>query len=176
MKSQTRSLTRPASRLLALVSFAAALAVPVAQAQELKIGFVRADRISESAPAKAAIAKLEQEFSRRDKEVQDMIARSKTMSEKLDKDMPVLSESERIRRQRELADLDKEILRKKREMSEDLSQRRNEEIAAVSERANKVIRQMAEKEKYDLILQNAVYVGQRLDITDKVLSILNGGK
>ncbi|WP_338849845.1 OmpH family outer membrane protein [Massilia sp. W12] len=162
---------RPAS--LGLLALASAFVTPAALAQELKIGFVRADRISESAPAKAAIAKLEKEFSPRDKELQDMAARLKVMSDKLDKDMPVLSESERVRRQRELADLDKEIQRKNREFREDLAQRRNEEIAAVSERANKVIKQIAEKEKYDLILQEAVHAGPRVDITDKVLSILN---
>lgn len=169
MKSLTAIVSRP---MLAMLSVGL-IAMGNVDAQELKIGYVRADRISESNPAKAAIAKMEQEFAKRDKELQDMAARLKTMSDKLDKDMPVLSESERVRRQRELADLDREIQRKNREFREDLSQRRNEEIAAVSERANKVIRQIAEKEKYDLILQDAVYAGPRVDITDKVLSILN---
>ena len=145
-----------------------------ANAQESKIGFVSTERIfREAAPAKAAQAKIEQEFSRRDKELQDMAARLKAMSDKLDKDAAVLSESDRVKRQRELADLDKEFQRKQREFREDLNQRRNEELATVLERTNKVIKQIAETEKYDIVFQEAVYASPRIDITDKVLKALN---
>ena len=145
-----------------------------ASAQESKIGFVSTERIfREAAPAKAAQAKIEQEFSRRDKELQDMAARLKAMSDKLDKDAAVLSESDRVKRQRELADLDKEFQRKQREFREDLNQRRNEELATVLERTNKVIKQIAETEKYDIVFQEAVYASPRIDITDKVLKALN---
>jgi outer membrane protein len=145
------------------------------QAQEAaKIGFVNTERIfREANPSKAATAKIEQEFSRRERELQDMAARLKAMSDKLDKDGPVLSESDRIRRQRELADLDKDFQRKQREFREDLNQRRNEELATVLDRTNKVIKQIAEAEKYDIVFQEAVYISQRIDITDKVLKALN---
>jgi outer membrane protein len=145
------------------------------QAQEnSRIGFVSTERIfREAAPAKTAQAKIEQEFSRRDKELQDMAARLKTMSDKLDKDATVLSESDRLRRQRELSDLDKDFQRKQREFREDLNQRRNEELATVLERTNKVIKQIAEAEKYDIVFQEAVYASPRIDITDKVLKALN---
>lgn len=146
----------------------------VTKAQESKIGFVSTERIfREAAPAKAAQAKIEQEFSRRDKELQDMAARLKTMSDRLDKDAAVLSESDRIKRQRELADLDKDFQRKQREFREDLNQRRNEELAIVLEKTNKVIKQLAETEKYDIVFQEAVYASPRIDITDKVLKALN---
>lgn len=145
-----------------------------AHADEMKIGFVSTERIfREALPAKQATAKIEQEFSKREKELQDTAARLKAMSDKLDKDGPVLSDSERSRRQRELADLDKEFQRKQREFREDLNQRRNEELAGVLDRTNKVIKQIAESEKYDLILQEAVYISPRIDITDKVLKALN---
>ena len=145
-----------------------------AYAQEVKIGFVSTERIfREATPAKAANQKIEQEFSRRDKELQEMSARLKAMADKLDKDAPVLPESDRIRRQRELSDLDKDFQRKQREFREDLSQRRNEELATVLDRTNKVIRQIAETEKYDVVLQEAVYISPRIDITDKVLKALN---
>nr|WP_246860675.1 OmpH family outer membrane protein [Noviherbaspirillum sp. UKPF54] len=144
------------------------------QAQESRIGFVSTERIfREAAPAKAAQAKIEQEFSRRDKELQDMAARLKGMSEKLDKDAAVLSDSDRVRRQRDLADLDKDFQRKQREFREDLNQRRNEELATVLEKTNKVIKQIAETEKYDIVFQEAVYASPRIDITDKVLKALN---
>ena len=145
-----------------------------ATAQETKIGFVNTERIlREAPPAKAAQIKIEQEFSRREKELQDLSARIKTMSEKLDKDAAVLPEADRARRQRELTDLDKDFQRKQREFREDLNQRRNEEVANVLERTNKVIKQIAEAEKFDIILQDAVTVNPRIDITDKVLKALN---
>lgn len=156
------------------------LLVPAAavQAQDaLRIGLVNTERIlRESNAAKAAQQKLEQEFSRREKDLQEAAARLKQLSEKLERDASVLSDSDRQRRQREFTDQDKDFQRKQREFREDLNQRRNEELAAVIERANKVIRQMAEQEKYDLILQEAVYASPRIDITDKVLRALNAAK
>ena len=148
------------------------------QAQEtLRIGLVNTERIlRESTAAKAAQTKLEQEFSRREKDLQEAAARLKQLSERLERDASVLNDSDRQRRQREFADQDKDFQRKQREFREDLNQRRNEELAAVIERANKVIRQMAEQEKYDLILQEAVYASPRIDITDKVLRALNAPK
>jgi outer membrane protein len=150
------------------------LCAGVAQAQEVKVGFVSTERIfREAAPAKTANAKIEQEFSKRDKELQDMGARLKAMADKLDKDAPVLSETDRGRRQRELGDLDKDFQRRQREFREDLNQRRNEELATVLDRTNKVIKQIAESEKYDIIFQDAVYASPRIDITEKVLKALN---
>ena len=145
-----------------------------AQAEGAKIGFVSTERIfREAAPAKAAQAKIQQEFAQRDKELQDMAAKLKSMSDKLDKDAAILTESDRIKRQREISDLNNEFQRKQREFREDLSQRRNEELAAVLDRTNKVIKQIAETEKYDIIFQEAVYASPRIDITDKVLKALN---
>lgn len=171
LKSLTSTLI--SSKYLLLLGLLLPLAS--AQAQEFsRIGFVSTERIfREANPAKTAQAKIEQEFSRRDKELQDMAARLKSMSDKLDRDATVLSESDRIKRQRELADLDKDFQRKQREFREDLNQRRNEELAVVLERTNKVIKQIAEAEKYDIIFQEAVYASPRIDITDKVLKALN---
>jgi len=144
------------------------------QAQELKIGYVHSDRVLRDAvPAKAAQAKLESEFSKREKELADMAGKLKSAGEKLDKDAPTLAEAERSRRQRDLMEQDREFQRKRREFQEDLSQRKNEELAAVVERANKVIKQIFESEKYDLILQEAVFAGPKVDITDKVIKALN---
>ena len=144
-----------------------------AVAQDSRVAIFDSQRvIRESAPAKAAEAKIEQEFSKRGKELQDMSAKIKTMAEKLDKDSPVLSESERIKRQRELTDLDQDFKRKQRIFNEDLSQRKNEEIAALVDRAVKAVKQIAEAEKYDIVLQDVVYSNPRVDITDKVLKAL----
>lgn len=150
-------------------------AAETAVAQESsKIGFVSLDRIlRDSVPAKAAQTKLEAEFSKRQKDLQDANNRLKGSADKFDKDSPVLSESERTRRQRELADLDKDFQRRQREFNEDINQRKNEELATVVDRANKVIRQIAEGEKFDMVFQDAVYVNPKIDITEKVLKSLN---
>lgn len=139
-----------------------------------RIGFVRTERIlRESNAAKAAQQKIERDFSRRDKELGDVQNRLKSLSERYDKDAAVMSEADRTRRQREIADLDKDFQRRQREFREDLNQRRNEDLAVVLERANSAIKQIAEAEKFDLILQEAVYVGPRIDITDRVVKALN---
>ncbi|MDB5775277.1 MAG: OmpH family outer membrane protein [Herbaspirillum sp.] len=170
------SKTTPSLRSAALAVCLVACANAYAQ-DASKIGFVNTDRIfKEAGPAKAASAKIEQEFSKRGKEIEDMGTRLKTMSDKLDKDSAVLSEADRVKRQRELSDLDKDFQRRQREFREDLNQRRNEELASVLDRSNKVIRQIAEAEKYDIIFQDAVYVSPRIDITDKVIKALNGSK
>jgi outer membrane protein len=164
---------------LSSVLVAALLAAPAfaASAQELKIGYVNSDRVlREATPAKAAQAKLEAEFSKREKDLADLASRLKAASDKLEKDAPTLAESERNRRQRELVEQDRDFQRRRREFQEDLNQRKNEELASVVERANKVIRQIFEQEKYDLILQEVVFAGPRVDITKKVIDALNGGK
>jgi len=151
---------------------------PQAKAAEApRIAVVQTERIlREAAPAKAAQTKLEQEFGKRDKELQDLGSKLKAAGERLERDASVMAESERARRQREVAELDKEFQRRQREFREDLNQRRNEELALVVERVNRVIRQIAEQEKFDLVLQEAVYFSPRIDLTDKVLRALAGVK
>ncbi len=147
-----------------------------AAAQELKIGYVNSERVlREATPAKAAQTKLEAEFGKRDRELNDAAAKLKATADKLDKDAPTLSEAERNRRQRELVEQDRDLQRKRREFQEDLNQRKNEELASVVERANRVIKQIFDQEKYDLILQEVVFAGSRVDITDKVIKSLNAG-
>jgi outer membrane protein len=149
----------------------------LALAQELKIGYVNSERVMrEATPAKAAQAKLEAEFGKREKDLAELGARLKAAADKLEKDAPTLAEAERSRRQRELVEQDREFQRKRREFQEDLNQRKNEELAAVLERANKVIKQIFDQEKYDLILQDAVHWSPRVDITKKVIDALNAGK
>ena len=164
------------NRLFVNVLAASLLAIAAgnAKAEELKIGYVNSDRVlREANTAKAAQAKLEAEFSKRDKDIAELANKLKASSEKLDKEAPTLSESERSRRQRDLVEQDREFQRKRREFQEDLSQRKNEELSAVVDRANKVIKQIFESEKYDLILQEAVFAGPKIDITDKVVKALN---
>jgi outer membrane protein len=146
-----------------------------AVAADTKVGFVSTERVlRESSPAKAAQKKLEAEFAKREKELQEASAKLRGMVEKLERDAPVMSEADRGKRQREISDTERDLQRRQREFREDLNQRRNEELAVVVERANKAIRQIAEAEKYDIIFQEAVYASPRIDITEKVVRVLNG--
>ena len=148
-----------------------------ASAQELKIGYVNAERVlREATPAKAAQARLEAEFKKREGELNDTGTKLRADMDKLDKEGPTLSEAERTRRQRDLSEQQRDFERKRRELMEDLNQRKNEELAAVTERASKVIKQIFEQDKYDLILQEVVFAGPRVDITKKVIDALNSGK
>ena len=148
-----------------------------ALAQEFRIGFVSTDRILRDAnTAKVAQTKLEQEFSRREKELNDMGNALKAASDRFERDAPTLSESQRAARQKTLVDQDRDFQRKRREFQDDLNARKNEELQQVLERANRVIRQVAEQEKYDLVIQEAVYINPKHDITDKVIRALNASK
>ena len=154
-----------------------ALAGFSASAQEFKVGVVNLDRIfREANSAKTAQTKLEQEFSKREKELNDTATQLKTLSEKFEREAPTLAESQRNTRQKQLVDQDREFQRKRREFQEDLNTRKNEELQQVIERANKVVKSLAEAEKYDLILQESVYVNPKHDITDKVIKALNAAR
>jgi outer membrane protein len=156
--------------VLALFSFSA-------QAQESnKVGYINTQRItSESGPAKAAQVKLVQEFSKREKELADLQLSLKASSDKFEREAPTLTESQRVSRQKEFAEQNRDFQRKQREFQEDLNGRRNEELQQVLDKANKAVRQVADAEKYDLVIQEVVYSNGKHDITDKVLKILNSG-
>ena len=161
---------------LAVLLGSMALAAPLAvHAEEFKAGFVNTDRLfREANAAKAAQSKLEQEFSKREKELVDMGNTLKSASEKFERDAPTMAESQRQTRQRQLVDQDREFQRKRREFQEDLNARKNEELNQLGERINKVVKQLAEQEKYDIIVDQAVYINPQHDITDKVIKALNG--
>jgi len=159
----------------ALLLAGAALVAPAqAQQEPVRFGVVNPDRVMREAPAaKAAQARLEQEFLKREKDVQDLEAALKSASEQFEREAPTLSESQRTARQRQLVDQDRDYQRKRREFQEDLNLRRSEELQKVYESAQRAIKQVAEAEKYDVILQDAVYVNPKHDITDKVIKALN---
>jgi outer membrane protein len=160
-----------------LFAFGLVAASTLACAADFKIGFIDAERINrESTPAERATKKLEKEFAPRAQELQKMEQQIKTLQGQLEKDGLTMSDSDRRNKEQELGRLSRDFQRMQREYREDLNLRRNEELAALFERANKVIRQIAESEKYDLILQEAVYRSPRIDITDKVLKALAAEK
>jgi outer membrane protein len=168
-----------AQRVLAGAVLSVAVFLPAMSSAQAagKIGFVNTERIlRDSKFAVESQKKLERDFSKRQKELEDLANRVKTDANKLDKDSITLAEAEKTKRQRDLAELDRDFQRKRREFEEDLAQRKNQLVGELIERANKVIRQIAEKENYDIIFQEAVYANKRIDITDQVLTSLDGGK
>jgi outer membrane protein len=170
--SQITTPSRLLQRLMVCVVFFASGAH--VYAQDSKVAIFDSQRVMrESNQAKAAEAKIEQEFSKRNKELADLAAKIKALAEKLDKDAPVISDADRLKRQRDLTDIDQDFKRKTRIFTEDLNQRKNEELATLVERAQKAVKQIAEAEKYDIVLQDAVYFNPRVDITDKVIKALS---
>ena len=157
--------------------FSEAQAAQAAPGAELKIGFIDADRINrESVPAERATKKLEKEFAPREQELRRIEGQIKSLQGQLEKDGLTMSDSDRRTKETELGRQTREYQRLQREFREDLNLRRNEELAALFERANRVIKQVAESEKYDLIVQEAVYRSPRIDITEKVLKALASEK
>lgn len=160
-----------------LLAAALAIAAFPAWAQSGKLGFVNTERILRDAvPAQRAQKKIESEFQKRDQELAKIAEQLKRMQNELDKNSVTMSDSQRRNKEREFGDLNREFQRKQREFREDLNQRRNEELAQVVEQANRVIRQIAEQEKFDIIFQDAVFASPRIDITDKVIKALDSGK
>lgn len=146
----------------------------IAQAQDFRVGFVNTDRIfREANMAKSAQSKLEAEFAKRERDLVTQGDSLRVASEKFEKDAPTLTETQRTVRQRTLVDQDRDFQRKRREFQEDLNNRKNEELQAVLERANRIVKQVAEAEKYDVILQEAVYFNPKHDITDRVIKALD---
>lgn len=159
-----------------IVAGAALLLVSAGVMAEGKIGFVNSQRILNDAPQAArAKKKIEKDFEKRDQELQRIAKQLQGLQETMDKNSVTMAESERRAKEREFAELNRDFQRKQREFREDLSQRQNEEMAAIFERVNKIIKQIAETEKYDIIFQEAVYANPRIDITDKVIKALGDG-
>ncbi|HEX7328454.1 MAG TPA: OmpH family outer membrane protein [Casimicrobiaceae bacterium] len=144
-------------------------------AADYKIGFVNTERLfREAAPAKRAQAKIEKEFAARDAEIQKLAKQVRDLQATLDRDGATMTDVDRRGKERDLANQSRDLQRMQREFREDINLRKNEEISALQDRANKVIQQIATSEKYDLILQDpVVYASQRIDITDKVIKALS---
>jgi outer membrane protein len=160
--------------IVTFIAVAFAVVASAAYGADYKIGFVNTERLfREAAPAKRAQQKLEKEFANRDTDLQKLSKQVRDLQTQLERDGVTMPEAERRNKERDLANMTRDMQRMQREFREDLNLRRNEELAAVQERANKVIQQIAESEKFDLILQDpVVFASTRIDITDKVIKAL----
>ena len=164
---------------IGLIATASAFAATPTLAQDAgtRVAVVNSEKVfNESNLAKAMQTRLQNEFTKRQNDLRDSAQKIKTAAEKLDRDAAVMSEADRVRRQRELADQDRELQRKQREFTEDLNQRTFEERAKIAEKANAVLKQIAEQRKIDIIVQEAAYVSPKADVTDDVIKALNSQK
>ncbi len=163
-------------RLLLTAAAALCVAAPTGAAlAQSKIGVVQIERIvRDSAAAVRAQKKLEAEFAKREQELAKVADQLKRMQDELDKDGVTMPEAQRRNKERDFNELSRDFQRKQREYREDVNQRRNEELAQVIDQANRVIRQIAEQEKYDIIFQEAAYANPRIDITDRVIKAMEG--
>ncbi len=144
------------------------------QAGDFKVGVVDTERVlRESAPASKAEKRIEKEFSGRDQEIKKLVKQSKELQMMLEKESGSLSDADHRNKERDLTAMNVNLQRMQREFREDLNLRKNEELASVLEQANKAVQAIAESEKYDLILQEAVYRNPRIDITEKVIKYLS---
>ena len=161
-------------RAVGVLATALVASLAFAQGGDFNIGFVNTERLClEAVPAKRAQQKLEKEFAGRDADIQKLSKDVRDLQAQLDKDGVTMPEADRRNKERDLANMTRDLQRLQREFREDLNLRRNEELAAVQERANRVIQQIAEQEKFDLILQDpVVFASTRIDITDKVIKAL----
>lgn len=160
-------------KLLTAVLFGLVFVSPVASA-EMKVGYINTERLFKESPmAVKAQKRLEQEFSKREQDIQKQVRQARDMQAQLEKDNLTMSDADRSRKERDLANLSLQIQQAQRVYREDLNQRKQEEFADINERARAVINDIAVREKYDLILENVVYASPKVDITDRVLKALD---
>jgi outer membrane protein len=158
---------------VSLILASAFAAVPTLA--DTKIGFVNTEKLLREAPLSvAAQKKLEREFAARDQELQKLAKQARDLQLQLDKDGVTMSDSERKAKERDLGNLNRDLQRQGREFREDLNLRRNEELGQIQERARKTIQEIARAEKFDLVIEQAVYVDPKNDITDRVMKALGG--
>jgi outer membrane protein len=138
------------------------------------LGYVRVDQIMQQSPRTLAIGKkLQKEFSARNAVLDRMDKQIKDQQDALEKDAPTMSENDRLSAYRNLSNLKLDLERKRREQHEDFILRKNEELSNLQDLINKAVKSVAETEGYDLVLYDiGVYVGKKVDITDKVIKTL----
>jgi len=155
-------------------------AAPVAGAAQAataaRIGFVNTERVMrEVIPAQQAQKRLKTEIEKRDQEMRGLVAQMKKIEAALEKNSASMSEAERRAKQREFSELNRDFERKKQEYAEELALRRNEAVGQVLEQANRAIRRVAEQENLDIVFGEAAFASQRIDITEKVIKMVNAG-
>jgi len=151
--------------------------IAVQAESDLKIAYVNAVKLVEQAPqGKTALKQLETEFGPRDQELRAMRDEINGLQDDLDKNGLVMAEEDRTTKEKQLRELNRKIKRSRQEFREDYNLRRNEELARLQQEISEAIVRIAKAEGYDLILQDAVWASEQVDITEKILEKLIGGQ
>ena len=159
--------------VLAATALAASLAAVPASAEEYKIGVLHVERIlQQSAAAKAAYDRIEQEFKPRDADIAGKEQEIRDAAAQLDKARATLSADEQATRERGIETRTRDVQRLREQFAEQLRARQFEELDKLKERLDRVLTRYAKERNFDLILQSALYVGRAVDITDDVIKAL----
>jgi len=165
------------SKRIALLVVASVLGCAVslpAGADDYRIGVLHVERIlQQSAPAKAALERITQEFKARDAELATKEQGVRDAAAQLDKVRATLPADERVTRERALEAQTREVERQRQVFAEDLRNRQFQELDKLKERLDRVLTAYAKERNYDLILQDALYVGRSVDITDDIIKALS---
>lgn len=157
------------ARVAAVVYFVASAAL----ADEYKIGVLHVQRIlQQSAPARAALEQIEQEFKAREADLTRNELDLRTATAELDKVGPSLPAEERATRERALETRARDVGRQRQQFAEDLRARQFQELDKLKERLDRVLTRYAKEQNFDLILQDALWVGRGVDITDDIIKAL----
>ena len=161
-------------RRVSTAIFMTAVLLPAVSAQSVtRIGFVDPVRLIEQAPQGAqALESLEDEFRAREEELKNLHDRVQTMEADLEKNILVIDATDAQTRQREIENLKRRLARSQQEAREDYNLRRNEELAKLQTLVRQVIVDLARDRGFDLVVEQAVYVSDAVDITDQVLEVL----
>ena len=149
-----------------------------AVADDYKIGAVNVGRLFNESPQAADVrAKLEKEFGTRERELLEEQKKLKDLQDRLQKDSAIMSETERKRLERDMVTLQRDLQRNTNEYQEDVTFRRNEEIANVQQELFKAINAVAQAQGYDIVLPDsaAVYFNSKVDITQQVIDYIKRG-
>ncbi|ASJ25184.1 OmpH family outer membrane protein [Laribacter hongkongensis] len=159
-------------RALSVFALAIPLMVALPAMADVKLGYINTERIyREAAPAVAAQKRLEAEFAPQEDALKQMAERARKVKQALDGGK--LGEAERRQREKELAQIERDFQARNRELRDSFTVRRNEEFASVLERANAVVLDIAKQDGYDLIVQEAVYINPKYDLTDRIIKALD---
>ena len=146
----------------------------LAHAQAAKVGYVDAVKLVETAPqGKQALKKLEDEFGEREQALVVVRDKALALEQDLQKNALVMSESDKATKTKELRELQRSLQRRQSELREDYNLRRNEELAKLQKIVTLAVIDIAKEEKYDLIVQQAVWFSPETDMTEKVLKRLS---
>lgn len=165
--------------VLACVAGLAALLVPgpVLSAAEYRLGVVNPIKVLEAAPqAEEARKRLEREFAPRDRNLVAAQKKVKGLEDKLAKDSPVMSETERRKLERDIINEKRDLKRDQDEFREDLNFRRNEEFGKIQREVVSAIQTLAKEEGFDVVVgEGVIFASERVDLTAKVVDRLKRG-